>query len=194
MLLAIGTGIGFASVAGVRAFLPLLVAVLAVQVGFLVAPSPYDGSLNMSEWWSATGVIAALAVVEVVLDKIRALERVFNVLMVPLRAASGAVLFTAASGFELDAGSVPWLAAGASIALVVAVLKVVLRPSSKTPAAGVSASFLSTFEDVVALVGGVVAAFVPFVALVPVAFLLFFYFRVRRRRGRQYAGLRILRD
>jgi Domain of unknown function (DUF4126) len=71
MLLAIGTGIGFASVAGVRAFLPLLVAVLAVQVGFLVAPSPYDGSLNMSEWWSATGVIAALAVVEVVLDKIR---------------------------------------------------------------------------------------------------------------------------
>ena len=58
----------------------------------------------------------------------------------------------------------------------------------------VSVSFLSLFEDVVALVGSVVAVFVPLVPLLLVAFLLFFLFRVRRRRGRQYAGLRILRD
>lgn len=191
MLLATGFGVGFASVAGVRAFLPLLVAVLVVQVGFFVAPSPYDG---VGEWWYVTGALAVLAVVEVALDKLRALERVFNILMVPLRAASGAVLFAAASGFDLGAGSIPWLVAGALIAGVVAVLKVVLRPSSKTPAAGVSTSFLSTFEDLVALAGGVLAVFVPFVPLAIVAFLLFFFFRVRRRRGRQYAGLRILRD
>lgn len=189
MLLAIGIGIGVASVAGVRAFLPLALACLFAALGFVEAPSPYDGEL-----WPVTGVLAALVVVEIVLDKLRALERVFNMIMVPVRAASGAVLFTAASGFGLDAGSVPWLAAGALIAGVVAVLKVLLRPSSKAPAAGVSASFLSACEDAVALVGGVVALFVPLLPLALVAFLLFFFFRLRRRRGRQYAGLRILRD
>jgi hypothetical protein len=192
MLLAIGLGIGVASVAGVRAFLPLTLACLFVALGLVEAPPPYDGVA--SEWWPVVGVLAALALLEIALDKTQAIERVFNILMVPLRAASGAVLFTAASGFELDPGSAPWLAAGASIAGVVAVLKVILRPSSKASAAGVSARFLSTFEDAVALVGGVLALFVPLVPLVLVAFLLFFFFRVRRRRGRQYAGLRILRD
>lgn len=195
-LVALGTGVGLASVAGVRAFLPLLVAVLAVQVGFMMAPSPYDSSLlRMSEWWwSATGVIAALAVVEVALDKVRALDPGFGWAMVPVRAAAGAVLFAGASGFGVDAGSAPWLAAGALISGAVAVLKVVLRPSAKAPAVGVSTPFLSAFEDVVALVGGIVAVLVPLVPLLLVAFLLFFFFRVRKRRGRQYAGLRILRD
>jgi hypothetical protein len=192
MLLAIGLGIGVASVAGVRAFLPLALACLFAALGFVEASAPYDGV--SAGWWPVTGVLAALALLEIALDKTQAIERVFNILMVPLRAASGAVLFTAAAGFDMDAGSAPWLAAGASIAGVVAVLKVVLRPPSKAPAAGVSARFLSFFEDAVALVGGVLAVFVPFVSLALIAFLLFFFFRVRRRRGRQYAGLRILRD
>jgi hypothetical protein len=104
------------------------------------------------------------------------------------------MLFTAALGFGLDAGSLPWLAAGGVIAALVAVLKVVLRPSAKAASAGVSPAFLSFFEDVVALVGGALGFFVPLVPLVLVAFLLYFYYRVRRRRGRKYGGLRILGD
>jgi uncharacterized membrane protein YphA (DoxX/SURF4 family) len=53
---------------------------------------------------------------------------------------------------------------------------------------------LSVFEDVVALVGGILGFFVPFVSVLLVAFLLFFYYRVRRRRGRKFGGLRILGD
>ncbi len=73
-------------------------------------------------------------------------------------------------------------------------LKSLLRPPANVSTAGVSAPFLSTFEDVVALVGGVIAVLVPLVPLFLVGFLLFFFFRVRRRRGRKYGGLRILRD
>jgi membrane protein implicated in regulation of membrane protease activity len=75
-----------------------------------------------------------------------------------------------------------------------------LRPSSKTQAAGVSTAFLSALEDGVALVGCVLALLVPWLPLatllpvVLVAFLLFFYYRVRRRRGRKFGGLRILGD
>ena len=106
----------------------------------------------------------------------------------------GALLFTAALGFDLDDGVASWLAVGAVIAAVVAVLKVLVRPSAKAASAGVSTVFLSAFEDVVAVGRRGLGFFVPLVPLLLVAFLLFFYYRVRRRRGRKFGGLRILGD
>jgi hypothetical protein len=194
ILLALGIGIGLSCVAGVRALVPLALAALFVALGLFEAPSPYADFGGGGWWWSAFGVLAGLAVVEIVLDKISALDRAFNYLMVPVRACAGGLLFTAALGMDLDAGSAPWLVAGAVIAGVVAVAKVLLRPPAKTASAGVSPAFLSFFEDIVALVGGALGFFVPFVPLVLVAFLLYFYYRVRKRRGRKYGGLRILGD
>ena len=194
ILLALGIGIGLASVAGVRAFLPLALAALFAALGLFEPPSPFVDVGGDGWWWSVFGVLAALSVLEIVLDKVRAVERALNIAMVPVRAVSGALLFTAALGFDLVTGSVPWLIAGATIAGAVAVAKVLLRPSAKTASAGVSVAFLSVFEDVVGLVGGVVGFFVPYLPLLLVAFLLFFYYRVRRRRGRKYGGLRILGD
>src|SRR5918998_3831360 len=184
ILLALGLGIGLASVAGVRAFLPLALAAVFVALG-LFEPPEVGGD---GWWWSAFGVLAALAVLEIVLDKIPTLDRAFNYAMVPVRALAGVVLFAAALGFDVDTGSVPWLVVGAVIAGAVAVLKVVLRPPAKVEASGVSTRFLSAAEDVVALVGGIVGALIPFVPLFVVGFLLFFYYRVRMRRGGKEGG------
>jgi len=194
ILLALGIGIGLSSVAGVRAFLPLALAALFAALGLFEPPSLFIDVGSDGWWWSVFGALAALSVLEIVLDKVRAVERALNIAMVPLRAVSGALLFTAALGFDLDPGSAPWLIAGATIAGAVAVAKVLLRPSAKTASAGVSVAFLSFFEDVVGLVVGAVGFFVPYLPLLLVAFLLFFYYRVRRRRGRKYVGLRILGD
>lgn len=189
LALALGIGIGLASVAGVRAFAPLALAALFAAVGGSLA-LPYEEMGG----WSAVGILSVLAVLEIVLDKIRALERVFNYVMVPVRAASGMLLFTAALALGPDTGSVPWLIAGALIAGVVAVLKVMLRPSASTTSAGVSPASLSVFEDLVGIAGGALAFFVPYLSALLVAFLLFFYHRVRKRRGRKFGGLRILGD
>jgi hypothetical protein len=194
ILLALGIGIGLSSVAGVRAFLPLALAALFAALGLFEPPSLFIDVGSDGWWWSVFGALAALSVLEIVLDKVRAVERALNIAMVPVRAVSGALLFTAALGFDLDPGSAPWLIAGATIAGAVAVAKVLLRPSAKTASAGVSVAFLSFFEDVVGLVVGAVGFFVPYLPLLLVAFLLFFYYRVRRRRGRKYVGLRILGD
>ena len=193
ILLALGIGIGLSSVAGVRTFLPLALAALFAALGLFEPPSSFV-DVGSDGWWSVFGALAALSVLEIVLDKVRAVERALNIAMVPVRAVSGALLFTAALGFDLDTGSAPWLIAGATIAGAVAVAKVVLRPLAKRASAGVSVAFLSFFEDVVGLVGGAVGFFVPYLPLLLVAFLLFFYYRVRRRRGRKYRGLRILGD
>ena len=146
--------------------------------------------------WTVVGVFSALAVVEILLDKVRALDPGFGYAMVVVRALAGAVLFETMfePGALLDGRAVPGLVVGGAIAGLVAVLKVILRPSSSTESAGVSTAFLSAIEDVVAVLGGVVGLFLPFLPLVLVGFLLFFFNRIRKRRGRKYGGLRILGD
>ena len=193
-LLAAGTGIGLASIAGVRAYLPLALVGLFVKLGLFVLPAPFD----LLSGWLVIGALLVLAFVEAGLDKVPALDSIVDIVQTPLRIVAGAVLFAAAfqAGVTPDGFGelVPEAAAGGGIAAVVAVLKVILRPPANVASAGVSAPFLSIFEDVVALVGGVLAVLVPLVPLLFVAFLLFFFYRVRKRRGRKFGGLRILGD
>ena len=189
-LLAAGTGIGLSSIAGIRAYLPLAVVGFFARLGLFELPAPF----GLLADWPVIAVLLVLALLESGLDKIPALDPVLDFVQTPIRITAGAVLFSTALETGLDVSAIPELVAGGLIAGLVAVLKVILRPSAKASTAGVSASFLSFFEDVVAAIGSVVAVLVPLVPLVLVAFLLFFFFRVRRRRGRKYGGLRILGD
>lgn len=191
IVLAVGIGVGLASVAGLRAFAPLFFTALLGVLGVLVLPEPYGG---LSGEWPVVGGLGALAVLEAALDKLRALERAFNYAMVPVRAAGGAVLFAVSLGEGIGAAAAPWLVAGAAVAGVVAVLKVVLRPPARVASAGVSAAFLSVLEDLAGVAGSLVGIFVPYLPVLLVAFLLYFYHRLKRRRGRKYGGLRILSD
>jgi hypothetical protein len=187
-----GLGIGLASVAGVRAFVPLALFALFARLGFIVPPD----LLGMQCDWTVVGVLLVLAVAEIAIDKVRALDPGFSYAMVVVRGMAGAALFETMlePGAFVDAGAVPGLVFGAGIAVFVAVLKVITRPASRAEAAGVSTAFLSGLEDVVAVVGGAVGIFLPFVPLLLVGFLLFFFNRIRKRRGRKYEGLRILGD
>jgi len=190
MLFAVGVGIGLSSVAGVRAFLPLVLVGLFARLGLFALPAPF----GFLDDWPVIGALAVLALLESGLDKVPALDSILDYVQTPLRIVAGAILFAAALQEGIDVGAIPELAAGGVIAGLVSVLKTILRPAGNVASAGVSASFLSLVEDAVALLGGIVAVLVPLVPLALVAFLLFFFFRVRRRRGRKYGGLRILGD
>lgn len=183
-----GMGVGLASVAGVRAFVPLALFSLFVRLGYIAEPD----ILGLQIGWNVVLALSALAVVELTLDKVQALDPAFGYVMIPIRMVAGAVLFAAVyeSGALFDAVAV----AGGAIAGLVAGLKVILRPVSMSSSAGVSTAFLSALEDFVAVFGGVVGLFLPFLPLLFVGFLLFFFNRIRKRRGRKYGGLRILGD
>jgi hypothetical protein len=203
LLVARGIGVGLASVAGVRAFAPL--ALVALILGALAAASPPE-VLRPLLGLTVIGALFGLAVLESVLDKVAALERPVNWAMVPVRAAAGAGVFAAVMARESSVavrsgafsealtGLAPWLLAGALVAGAVAVFKVYLRPPAREHSAGVSPSFLSVCEDLVGFAGGALAFFVPYLPALLVAFLLFFYYRVRKRRERKFGGLRILGD
>ncbi len=186
----VGIGVGLSSVAGIRAYLPLALVGLFARLGLFTLSAPFE----LLDDWLVVGALLVLALLESGLDKLPALDPVLDFVQTPLRIVAGAVLFAVALRAGLDVAGIPELAAGAGIAGLVAVLKLVLRPSAGASAAGVSTPFLSFLEDVVAGVGGVVAVLMPFLPLAFVGFLLFFFFRVRRRRGRKYGGLRILGD
>lgn len=190
ILLTVGIGAGLASVAGVRAFLPLALVAIFSLSGFFALP----GAAEPFADWPVIGGLLGLTVLEGVLDKVKKIERGLNLTLIPFRAASGAALFAAAMGAGPDAEAVPGLVAGGLIAGAIASLKVSLRPPARIEASGVSAAFLSVSEDVVSLLGGAIGILIPFVPMFLVGFLLFFYFRVRKRRGRKYGGLRILGD
>ena len=189
-LLLAGLGVGLASVAGVRAFVPLALFSLFARLGFIVEPE----SLGLQIGWIVVLVLWTLAVVEILLDKVRALDPAFGYLMIPIRVVAGAVLFAAVYEPGALIGTAPGLMAGGAIAGLVAGFKVILRPPSRSSSAGVSTAFLSALEDFVAVIGGVVGIFLPFLPLFFVGFLLFFFNRIRKRRGRKYGGLRILGD
>ena len=189
-LLGVGSGVGLSSVAGVRAYLPLALVGIFARLGLFEVPAPFD----LLGDWLVIAVLLALAFVESGLDKIPALDTVLDVVQTPIRIIAGAVLFSTALEAGLSVEAIPELAAGGTVAGTVAFLKAVLRPPANAASAGVSAPFLSTLEDVVAVVGGILAVLVPLVPLLLVAFLLFFFYRIRRRRGRKYGGLRILGD
>ena len=187
-----GLGVGLASVAGVRAFVPLALYSLFARLGLIGEPD----ILGLQIGWTVVLVLWALAVVEIMLDKVRALDPAFGYFMIPVRMVAGAVLFAAVYGHGalFDAVAVPGLVAGGAIAGLVAGLRVILRPLSRSSSAGVSTAFLSATEDFVAVLGGVVGLFLPFLPLLFVGFLLFLFNRIRKRRGRKYGGLRILGD
>lgn len=190
ILLAIGTGIGLSSVAGVRAYLPLALAGLFARIGLFDFPAPFEFLDN----WLVVGLLFALALVEGILDKIPSLDTIMDVIQTPVRIVAGAILFSAALQAGIDVGAIPELAAGGGIAGAVSVSKSLLRPPANVSTAGVSAPFLSGAEDVVSLLGGVVAVLVPLVPVLFVAFLLYGFYRIRKRRGKKYGGLRILGD
>jgi hypothetical protein len=191
-LILAGLGVGLASVAGVRAFVPLALLSLFVRLGFVAEPDIFGLQIG----WTVVLALSALAAVEIMLDKVRALDPMFGYVMIPIRMVAGALLFAAVyePGALFDAGAVPGLVAGGVIAGVVAGLEVILRPPARSSSAGVSTAFLSALEDLVAVFGGVVGFFLPLVPLLFVGFLLFFFNRIRKRRGRKYGGLRILGD
>src|SRR5215207_1277253 len=119
-----GLGVGLASVAGVRAFVPLALFSLFARLGFIVEPD----ILVVLSGWTIVLVLSALAVVEIMLDKVRALDPAFGYVMIPIRMVAGAVLFAAVYEPGVLIGTAPGLMAGGAIAGLVAGFKVILRP------------------------------------------------------------------
>ena len=177
------TGVGLAAAAGLNAYIPLLIAGLLAHFGVIALQSPYD----LLQSWPALIILTALLAVEVVADKVPAVDSVNDLVQTLVRPASGAVLFAGALAPDSQWTQALGLIAGLVTAGSVHAAKSAVRPVANVSTAGLAAPVLSTVEDIFSVVLSLAAILVP-VAVVLLLVLLAFglwraYQRIRRPRS-----------
>jgi uncharacterized membrane protein len=190
----VAMGAGLATLCGLRAFVPLALLGLFARYDLLSAPDLHGTGFAflMNPWIIA--IFIALAVLEIVADKLPALGGAQDFIAIPLRMAAGAAVFGASLASEGTVAIIVGMVAGAAIAGAAHAAKSVVRQGATPANTGSSTTFLSLFEDMAAALGTVLVLLLPSLGIVLLALLIFFIYRILRRRRRKYKGLRILRD
>ena len=172
-------GIALAACAGLRAWLPLLLASLLARAGWLDLGPPFQFLASNK----ALLLFAVATVIEIVGDKIPVVDHALDVIGTPLRPAAGALLAASVMGHVSDPLTALALgtAVGAPAALVPHAAKTALRAASTTFTGGLANPILSLIEDGASFVLFVLAVLVPLVVLCLLALALLFIGRRLRR-------------
>lgn len=187
------TGLGLASAAGLNAYIPLLAMGLLARFTDLVN-LPVGWAWLENGW--VIGIVAVLLVVEIVADKIPALDSVNDVIQTFVRPTAGGIVFGAGTSAETSAVADPgavvssgqWIpiVVGVVVALLMHLTKSAVRPVANVATAGVAAPVLSTIEDGVSIGLVFVAILLPVLVLFVLVFIAWAAFAlIRRRRRRQ---------
>ncbi len=181
---------GLAGSAGLNAYIPLLLVALAARFPMgdplIKLQAPYD---LMGSWW-AIGLIAVLLVIEIVADKIPAVDTVNDGIQTFIRPAAGAILFAGSANVITDVHPILALGAGLLVAGGVHATKTAARPVVTVSTAGVGNPIVSTLEDITAFVVSLLAILLPIIAaLLLFTLLIFAFIIVRRWRRRKVVAL-----
>ncbi|BBY82487.1 DUF4126 domain-containing protein [Mycolicibacterium pulveris] len=183
------TGLGLATAAGLNAYIPLLALGLLSRFTDLVT-LPHGWAWLENGWVMA--IVAVLLVVEIVADKVPALDTVNDAVQTFVRPTSGGIVFGSGTAAQTSAVTDPgafaqsgqWIPVliGVVVALGVSLTKSTVRPAANVATAGVAAPVLSTVEDAASVGLVFLAILVPVLALVAVAAVVWAMWRLRRRR------------
>ena len=182
-LLSLPAAFGLAGASGLNATLPLLIVSLLARLGLIHLGSPYDALASDVAFYG----LIVLAVVEFAIDKVPALDSVGHAVMLPIAAASGAILFASQTGAVTDVH--PGLAviisvlAGAGVSSTVHVVRAGVRPMANVVLLGPPLSFLEdTASAALSLAATLAPILVPFLlALIVLGAVLLWQ---RRRASR----------
>jgi hypothetical protein len=186
------TGLGLATAAGLNAYIPMLM--LGLLARFTDVVSLPGNWAWMENGWVLT-IVAVLLVVEIVADKVPALDSVNDTVQTLVRPTAGGIVFGSGTAAQTVAVADPaefarsgqWIpvAIGVVIALVVHLVKTAVRPAANVATAGVAAPVLSTVEDGVSVSLVLVALLIPVLVLVIVVILAWAGAALLRRRRRR---------
>lgn len=175
---AILTGLGLAAAAGLNAYIPLVIVGFLQYFDWLDFGSPFDALANP---WVLTTLVFLLAV-EVLADKIPAVDTMNDLVQTVVRPAAGAVLFAASTGAGTDIPPGVSLLAGLLTAGTIHGTKAALRPILNVGSGGAAAPVVSTGEDLVSTALAFAAILAPFLVLIALVAFVWLMVRVMRRR------------
>jgi uncharacterized protein DUF4126 len=181
LLTAVGLGLG----AGVNAYATLLVFGLVARWKPAMFPN------EMAGFFSSTPVLIVIGVlylVEFLADKVPAIDHAWDVIHTFIRPAAGALVGWAATSHDVPKGVViiaSILAGGA--ALTTHTAKASLRAASTATTAGLANPVLSIIEDIFAFVNAILAILLPWIVLVVIVIVTFFFIRLSQRYRKRKA-------
>ncbi len=185
-------GTGLAVAAGLNAYIPLLVLGLAGRfLDFVELPSGWQWLEN--EW--VLVILGVLLLVEIVADKIPAVDSINDVIQTVVRPVAGGIAFGTGAGTQTAVVTDPasFFTSNAWVPVVIGILlalgthafKVIARPVINTATAGVGAPVASTAEDIGAVALSVVAILLPILVIVGLVALVVTVVMLRRRARRR---------
>lgn len=171
------TGLGLSIPAGLNAYIPLLVVAIAQRLEWLELKEPFNA---LGEWWMIA-IIAVFLLVEVIADKVPAVDSINDVIQGFVRPAAGGIVAVAAAGSAVDVS--PWLLVLAGVVLAggVHAVKATTRPAVNLTTAGVGAPAVSAAEDAGALLLSVMALVAPVLVVFISAGVVYSLWRLWRR-------------
>ena len=189
-LLGTASAFGLAASAGLNTTLPLLCVALLTRFGLIHLAAPYDALGSPI----AIGVLALLAVVEFVGDKVPAVDSVVHAVQWPLASAAGAILFASQTNLITRVSPEVALVVGLLTAAGVHGARTATRPAVTATTVGTGNTALSLAEDAYSLALASTSALAPVVGfllliVLVAAFALAVVFIIRggRRIGRLFS-------
>jgi hypothetical protein len=170
-LMSLGLGLALSASSGFRIFVPLLVSNLATKLG-LVSVSP-DFQFMGSH--TATLVLAVACIVEIGSYYVTYIDNFLDTLAVPASVVAGTLLTT--QFLQIDEPVLKWglgLIAGGGMAGTVQSGTSLLRLASTKFTGGLGNGFLSTAENIMAVVVSVISFWIPIIMGIISLFLVYF--------------------
>lgn len=184
-LSGIGAAFGLAGSAGLNAYIPLLIVAVAgrypLEDPLLKLAEPYN--LLSNPW--IIGLLSVLLIIEMLVDKVPAVDSLNDAIQTFIRPAAGAILFAASANVITDFSPLITLAAGLMVAGSVHGVKLTARPLVTATTAGTGNWAVSIVEDIVAFFTSILALLLPIITGILAIIALFFGIRFYRRRKRK---------
>ena len=183
-LFGIMSAFGLSASAGLNAYIPLLVVgVIAHYTSWIKLTSPYD--LLANPWILI--LVSVLLIVEMLADKIPAVNHINDIIQTIFRPAAGAIVFAAASHVLTNIHPVIALACGLLVAGSVHTVKsAAIRPAVTLTTGGAGNIPVSIAEDIVSTVLSILSIVIPVLVVVflviMVAFVIWWFWRRANRR------------
>jgi len=184
LLTGIFTAFGLSASAGLNAYIPLLiVGLLARYTDLLALNSPWD---TLASPWIIL-MLCILIIIEMLADKIPAVNHINDLIQTFVRPAAGAIAFAASANVVTDVSPVLALGAGLLVAGTVHVAKAgVVRPAITATTGGTANVPVSIAEDVVSTVLSILAVIIPIlIGTLLIVIASFIIWRIWNRMNRE---------
>ena len=179
MLLGIFTAFGLSASAGLNAYIPLIVVgVIAHYTDWITLSTPWD--LLANPW--VLIVLGILVIIEMLADKIPAVNHINDAIQTFVRPAAGAIAFAASANVITDINPVLALVCGLLVAgSVHAVKSIAVRPVVTATTGGAGNVPVSIAEDVFSTVMSILAIVVPILVAIILIVMIVIFFQWRQR-------------